>query len=80
MRILSKTKARWLRFWHCFHQASMLRTGHEMVDESVLIIRKIPFIKRKFHVTTRAFYIGCECGKSFYGKTLTDWKKWRDKK
>lgn len=51
---MKKLKAYWLQFWHCILNTADA-ANHRPVDE---------IIKGK------VVYIGCECGKRFYGKPV----------
>lgn len=58
--MLRKTKARWLRFWHCLSNG--FNIGHRMEDM---------MIESRFNgipVSKETTLIGCECGKIFYEK------------
>jgi hypothetical protein len=56
---MKKTKAKWMRFWHCIGGGLV---GHRLVTG---------YDVSKFYGVTvkkKTIYIGCECGKTFYGK------------
>lgn len=49
-------QAYWLRFWHClYHTIKELSSDHRMYTEKSDIITP---------------YIGCSCGKGYYGKRM----------
>lgn len=51
---MKKLKAYWLRFWHClYYTGKELHIDHRMYTE---------------YENKKVTYIGCCCGKSFYGK------------
>jgi len=75
---MRKLKAYWLRFWHCLWHTVRLDSRHLMYSEgtsTVLtagkvfkIARRLPEVEIWFDPT----YIGCTCGKDFYGRSRWD--------
>lgn len=50
---MKKLKAYWKQYWHCYWNSILFDTDHRMITEV------------KYGKVT---YIGCTCGKDFYGK------------
>lgn len=59
--ILKRIKARWNRFWHCLGKGLI---GHRMITET------IGYKIGSIYIVKETIEIGCECGKTFYRKSL----------
>lgn len=59
---LDKIKARWLRYWHCLWM-TFWRLGKDHRMETGWIENPIQY---GYHYKETT-YIGCSCGKTFYG-------------
>ncbi len=64
--IVAKTK----RFVHCFIKLLKLEIGHREEDEYLIRIFQANIFGLKFTWRwSTNYYVGCECGKCFYGQS-----------
>ncbi len=66
-----KTKIASLKVdWHCITQLFLTQMGHQHYEEGVTTTYRVKIFGRIFPYFkwTIKTYIGCTCGKSFYGK------------